>query len=129
MKPISIIALSLFISGCQTSGTPATQPATPDPTTQLTIAADALAGSETVLTALDQAHVIPAGNRAAVAAAVIVAEKDLAAAQANINSPAAQSLLAQLRADLNAVVQLRTTYAAAAPATTKPATAPASFNP
>lgn len=111
-----ILALTLTLFGCLLiAGCTNTAP---DSTVQLTIAADALAVSEQVLTAADQAHVIPAADRPAVAAAVYVAQRDIAAAQANVGNGAAASAIAQVNADLAALVTLRLKYQ------NKPATKP-----
>jgi phage terminase large subunit-like protein len=105
-----LIGVGLQINGCATTS--------PSPTIILTEANDTLAVSETVLTAADKAGLIPASDRAAIAAAVSVAQKDLAVANANSGASMSTSILAQVQTDLDAVVQLRLKYSTP---TTQPA--------
>lgn len=109
---IPILFLAVCVSGCITG--------TPSAATVLTEANDSLIASETILTAADKAGLIPATDRAVIAQAVYVAQTDLTAANANSGSGATASVLAQVQADIAAVVSLRLKYAAPS-ATTQPA--------
>lgn len=105
----AVLFAVLMVIGCASA---------PDQTVQLTVAADALAASEVVLTTADQQHLIPASDRAIVAGTVFVAQKDLAAAQASLGQGAFTSAMSQVTADLSALVALRAKYQA------RPTTAP-----
>lgn len=113
---VGLTALVMSIPGCNPN------PA-PDAAVILTEANDTLAATETVLTALDKQHAIPAAERPGVAAAVYVAQRDLATANANNGQSATTSVLAQLQADLDSVVKLRLKYIAN-PTTAVPSTQP-----
>lgn len=112
MKPFLtalFLTLAFTLSGCGMTAT--------DPIVVLAEANDSLAASETVLTSLDKAHVIPAGDRPAIATAVQIAQKDIAVANAQGNLTSTSSILAQVQADVAAVTTLRLKY--------KPTVAPA----
>lgn len=100
---IGLATAGLIVQGCQNG--------TPDNAVILTEANDTLAATETILTALDKQHAIPAADRPVVASAIYVAQRDIAAANAAGSGSATASVLAQIRADLDAAVTLRLKYA------------------
>lgn len=112
---VAVTAAVIQINGCANAT---------NPVTLLTEANDSLAASEVVLTAADKNGLIPAADRAAIAQAVYVAQKDLATANANGGAGVGASVIAQINADLDAVIQLRLKYASPATTPAVPSTQP-----